>query len=194
MKQLCRSNAVSVSQSWAQAMSDTTGMAVTIMLGGTPLRPSDSFQIENIHAEKNKNSKNWSQHDKEFQNQVTKNFHFLQTCPGAEFAPQKKKKQRKGHDEERNKESSISNPTLEKAGCSSTSLCVQPLQDRAPSASQDSTSSMVEHGLSDPLSPTNDKAESPEGRASSAPHDPVLSSSSEAHHVITKEGGPNCDP
>ncbi|EEB88935.1 hypothetical protein MPER_13032, partial [Moniliophthora perniciosa FA553] len=185
-----RSNAVSVSQSWAQAMSDTTGMTVTVILGGTPLRIGDSFQIESIHAGKNTNGTNWGQHDAKFHEEMTKSFfRFLQTCPGAELAPQKKK-QRKGGDGgnrgDHNSEPGTSIPTSEKANCSSTSLRTQFVQERASPVPQGTG----EH----PLSSTDDLAKSSESSVPSAPQDRTPTSSSEAHRIVTKEGGPDRDP
>ncbi|EEB96491.1 hypothetical protein MPER_04367, partial [Moniliophthora perniciosa FA553] len=57
LKRLRRKNAVSVSQTWAQNMSDTTGLSVTVVLGGTPLGPGETFQIDSVHAGMNKDGK-----------------------------------------------------------------------------------------------------------------------------------------
>uniref|UniRef100_A0A0W0GB63 Uncharacterized protein n=1 Tax=Moniliophthora roreri TaxID=221103 RepID=A0A0W0GB63_MONRR len=81
-------------------------MHVTVILGGTPLKPGDTFQIDSMHAGTNQDGKTWSDFNEElYKKHVTKHFfHFLQTCPEVELVPIKRKQRKESQDDERRNE------------------------------------------------------------------------------------------
>ncbi|KAK7017984.1 hypothetical protein VNI00_018473 [Paramarasmius palmivorus] len=213
MKDMCQKNIVPLTEAWANDISRSSGMYVSVFIGKPPTKPGEKFIVESVHAGENKDGRTWNQHEREKLGKATKYFFsFLQSCPGSELAEPrppkangsnknekggKKKKKDKGKKERNDGGSSkVSGPSGNTDPVPEIQTVTAPPTldsslDLPPTSGIEGASLEKGHTAATRNTPL---PATPNCNLHPPPTATRESESLEKGHVATKEGGPSRDP